>query len=254
MEEKVSIQVTNLVKTYKLGLFNYKSFIEEVKILFNKKKITELKSSSKYINALNNISFTVLKGDRIALIGKNGSGKSTFLKILSRVTLPSEGEIKYRGKISSILEQGIGFHPEMTARDNIYLNASILGESKKNIRNIFDEIVDFAGIKNFVNTPTKRFSSGMITRLGFAINAHIYSDILLIDEVLAVGDAEFRMKCFNKINEISKNNNSQTLIFVSHETELLKKICNRGIVLNKGQICFDGQLNAAIDFYEKNIA
>ena len=249
MQDEI-ISVKNISKIYKLGLFNHKAFIDDLKNLINIKKKKYKKDEKKIFHALNQISFSVNKGEKIALIGKNGSGKSTFLKILSRITIPSNGEISYEGKLLSILEQGIGFNKEMTARDNIYLNAAFLGFSKSQTNLVMDDIIEFAGIAKFVDTPIKRYSSGMLTRLGFAITIHVPSDILLVDEVLAVGDKEFREKCLSKLMSVSSDEQNKTIIFVSHEMELLKKICSRGIVLEQGNLIFDGEITEAIDFYE----
>lgn len=246
------ISVNNISKIYKLGLFNHKAFVEDFKKFFRTKNYDI--NSPKGFYALKNISFQVNQGEKVALIGKNGSGKSTFLKILSRITLPSEGTITYSGKLLSILEQGIGFNVEMTARDNIYLNAAFLGFPKKKTNLIIDSIIDFAGIQKFIDTPIKRYSSGMLTRLGFAITIHIPADILLVDEVLAVGDKEFREKCFLKLKELSDEKEKKTIIFVSHEMDLLTKICSRGIVLSGGEIIYDGKIDDAIKYYEENSA
>lgn len=248
--KKEIISVENISKIYNLGLFNHKTFISDLKNLinFNKKNNNSFYNSQFY--ALTNISFSIFEGEKIALIGKNGSGKSTFLKILSRITLPSSGKISYEGRLLSILEQGIGFNVEMTARDNIYLNAAFLGFSKSQTNLVMDEIIEFSGIAKFVDTPIKRYSSGMLTRLGFAITIHVPADILLVDEVLAVGDKDFREKCLSKLMSISSDEQNKTIIFVSHEMELLKKICTRGIVLDQGNLIFDGEIDEAIDFYE----
>ena len=248
MNKKI-IVVKDISKIYRLGLFNYKVFFEDLKKIFHFNNYKKKDNKKNQLYALNNISFSINEGEKIALIGKNGSGKSTFLKILSRITLPSTGLISYEGKLLSILEQGIGFNPEMTARDNIYLNASFLGFSKKQTNAVMNDIIEFAGIERFIDTPIKRYSSGMLTRLGFSITIHVPADILLVDEVLAVGDKEFREKCLLKLISISSSNH-KTIIFVSHEMELLKKLCSRGIVLEKGSMIFDGEISEAIKFYE----
>jgi lipopolysaccharide transport system ATP-binding protein len=248
MNKKI-IVVKDISKIYRLGLFNYKVFFEDLKKIFHFNNYKKKDNKKNQLYALNNISFSINEGEKIALIGKNGSGKSTFLKILSRITLPSTGLISYEGKLLSILEQGIGFNPEMTARDNIYLNASFLGFSKKQTSAVMNDIIEFAGIERFIDTPIKRYSSGMLTRLGFSITIHVPADILLVDEVLAVGDKEFREKCLLKLISISSSNH-KTIIFVSHEMELLKKLCSRGIVLEKGSMIFDGEISEAIKFYE----
>lgn len=197
--------------------------------------------------ALNDVTFNVEQGDTIGLIGKNGAGKSTLLKILSRITPPSSGEIIARGRIASLLEVGTGFHPELTGRDNIYLNGSILGMKKKEIQDKFDEIVDFSGVERFLDTPLKRYSSGMQLRLAFAVAAFLEPEILIIDEVLAVGDMEFQKKCIQKMENVSRS--GRTIIFVSHNMAAVKKLCTKGILLNSGEVKYIGNMKEAIDRY-----
>jgi lipopolysaccharide transport system ATP-binding protein len=206
---------------------------------------------AKYAWALRNLTFDVHQGEIFGVIGRNGAGKSTLLKILSRVTLPSKGSIKMKGKISSLLEVGTGFHPELTGRENIYLNGAILGMTKNEIRRKFDEIVEFAGVAKYVDTPVKRYSSGMYVRLAFAVAAHLESEILIIDEVLAVGDAEFQRKCIGKIGEVSKNE-GRTILFVSHNMASVKNLCNKGLVLANGELAFMGSSDDAVFHYQKN--
>ena len=182
------------------------------------------------------------------MIGKNGSGKSTLLKVISRVTIPSSGVIEINGKVSSLLEVGVGFHPELTGRENIYLSGSIAGLKKKIIDNYVDEIINFAEIKKYIDTPVKRYSSGMMVKLGFSISTIFSSDILLVDEVLAVGDKDFRKKAINKMFEISENKN-KLIIFVSHNMDLIKMFCNKCILLKDGKLDFYGETQAAIDKY-----
>ena len=242
------IEISNITKKYKLGVFDQKSFIEDLQKFFKKTRFIEDKS--KFHLALDDITFDVQRGDSLAIIGKNGSGKSTLLKVLSKITSPTKGSIRYKGKIVSVLEQGIGFHPELTAKDNIFLNGAILGCSKDFLASNIDSIISFAGISKYLNTPLKRYSSGMITRLGFAICAHIPSDILIVDEVLAVGDQNFRNKAINLMKEYIENQN-KTLIFVSHEEDLLKKLCSKAILLDEGKKIFGGSLNDALNLYNK---
>jgi lipopolysaccharide transport system ATP-binding protein len=197
--------------------------------------------------ALNDVSFTVEQGEVLGIIGRNGAGKSTLLKILSRVTSPTTGKVKVKGRIASLLEVGTGFHPELTGRENIYLNGAILGMSRKEINRKFDEIVDFAEVEQFVDTPVKRYSSGMYVRLAFAVAAHLEPEILLVDEVLAVGDAEFQKKCLGKMSDIAEQ--GRTVLFVSHNMAAIQQLCSRTIVIMKGSICYQGQNKSAIENY-----
>jgi lipopolysaccharide transport system ATP-binding protein len=201
--------------------------------------------------ALKNISFDVNKGEVVGIIGANGAGKSTLLKILSQITPPTEGEIILRGKVGSLLEVGTGFHPELTGRENIFLNGAILGMKKKEIAKKFDEIVKFAGIEKFLDTPVKYYSSGMYVRLAFSVAAHMEPDILIIDEVLAVGDAEFQKKCLGKMDEITRRE-GRTILFVSHNLGAIKQLCKRVVVLKNGEVVFEGETEKAIEFYIKN--
>src|SRR5574344_18645 len=209
------------------------------------------KGNSAFVWALRDISFNVEQGDVVGIIGKNGAGKSTLLKILSRVTSPTVGSIKVKGRIASLLEVGTGFHPEMTGRENIYMNGSIMGMTKAEINSKFDEIVDFAGVEKYVDTPVKRYSSGMIVRLGFAIAAYLEPEILVVDEVLAVGDAEFQKKAIGKMQDVSKGE-GRTVLFVSHNMAAVKNLCTRGIVLQDGLLAFDGTTDDAVGYYLNN--
>ncbi len=209
------------------------------------------KGDSRFVWALRDINFQVEQGDVVGIIGKNGAGKSTLLKILSRVTSPTTGSIKIKGRIASLLEVGTGFHPEMTGRENIYMNGSIMGMTRAEIRSKFDEIVDFAGVAKYVDTPVKRYSSGMMVRLGFAIAAHLEPEILVVDEVLAVGDAEFQKKAIGKMQDVSKSG-GRTVLFVSHNMAAVKSLCAKGIVLDNGQIAFNGAIDPCLNFYLQN--
>ncbi len=200
--------------------------------------------------ALQDVSFDIEEGDRVGIIGRNGAGKSTLLKILSRITEPSSGTVKIRGRLSSLLEVGTGFHPELTGRENIFLNGAILGMKKSEIKQKFDEIVSFAEIEQFLDTPVKRFSSGMYMRLGFAIAAHLDSDLLIIDEVLAVGDAQFQAKCFKKLNDLGSN--GRTVLFVSHDIGSVLSLCNKGIYLEKGRVKEAGNIDHCVNEYMKS--
>jgi lipopolysaccharide transport system ATP-binding protein len=206
------------------------------------------KADSDYIWALRNINFEVQQGEVLGIIGKNGAGKSTLLKILSRVTSPTTGEIKARGRIASLLEVGTGFHPEMTGRENIFMNGAIMGMTKAEIRRKMDEIVDFSGCERYIDTPVKRYSSGMTVRLGFAIAAHLEPEILVVDEVLAVGDAEFQKKAIGKMQDISKGE-GRTVLFVSHNMGAVGDLCRRGILLIDGIISIDDHINIVIPQY-----
>lgn len=208
------------------------------------------KATDDYVWALRNINFDVKKGEVLGIIGKNGAGKSTLLKILSRVTAPTTGSIKTRGRIASLLEVGTGFHPELTGRENIYLNGAILGMTKAEIASKIDEIIDFSGCEMYIDTPTKRYSSGMTVRLAFAVAAHLEPEILVVDEVLAVGDAEFQKKAIGKMQDISKGE-GRTVLFVSHNMASVQSLCSRGLVLNNGLINYDGSIKDAIYNYLK---
>lgn len=209
------------------------------------------KGESRFVWALRNINFKVEQGDVVGIVGKNGAGKSTLLKILSRVTSPTIGDIKIKGRIASLLEVGTGFHPEMTGRENIFMNGSIMGMNKSEIKNKFDEIVDFAGVAKYVDTPVKRYSSGMIVRLGFAIAAHLEPEILVVDEVLAVGDAEFQKKAIGKMQDVSKGQ-GRTVLFVSHNMAAVRSLCTRGVMLKNGMIDFVGNIPDTLNHYLKN--
>ena len=202
--------------------------------------------------ALNDVSIEIQDGDVVGVIGRNGSGKSTLLKLLSRITSPTKGTARIRGRVASLLEVGTGFHPELTGRDNVYLNGSILGMPREMIRSNFDEIVAFSGVEEFIDTPVKRYSIGMKVRLAFAVAAHLEPDILIVDEVLAVGDAEFQKKCLGKMGESVKE--GRTILFVSHNAAAVENLCTKGIVLNNGQVHFSGTQTEAIQFYADSTA
>ncbi|RXR33090.1 ABC transporter ATP-binding protein [Flavobacterium piscinae] len=208
-------------------------------------------SNNQYVWALKDINFEVQQGEVLGIIGKNGAGKSTLLKILSRVTSPTVGSVKAKGRIASLLEVGTGFHPEMTGRENIFLNGAILGMTKKEIASKLDEIIDFSGCKRYIDTPVKRYSSGMTVRLAFAVAAHLEPEILVVDEVLAVGDAEFQKKAIGKMQDISKTD-GRTVLFVSHNMAAVKSLCTKGIVLEHGGITFSGTSDDAINYYLEN--
>ena len=200
--------------------------------------------------SLKDINFDIEQGDAVGIIGRNGAGKSTLLKILSRVTAPTTGSIKIKGRIASLLEVGTGFHPELTGKENIFLNGAILGMRKAEIKRKLDEIIDFSGVERYIDTPVKRYSSGMYVRLAFAVAAYLESEILIVDEVLAVGDAEFQKKCLGKMGDISKGQ-GRTVLFVSHNMGAIKKLCNQAIILNNGSIHLNGNVNEGINAYTK---
>lgn len=198
--------------------------------------------------ALKNINISINKGEIVGIIGPNGAGKSTLLKILSRITPPTEGEIKIRGKLASLLEVGTGFHPELTGRENVFFNGAVLGMKKKEIEKKFDNIIAFAGVEKFIDVPVKRYSSGMTVRLAFSVAAHMEPDILVVDEILAVGDAEFQKKSLNKMEEVTQKDN-RTILFVSHNMESISRLCKRVIVLKEGKVVIDADAHTAIDRY-----
>lgn len=201
--------------------------------------------------ALKNINFEIKRGDRVGIIGRNGAGKSTLLKILSRITEPSTGRIKIAGRVASLLEVGTGFHPELSGRENIFLNGAILGMSRIEIQRKFDEIVDFAEVEQFLDTPVKRYSSGMYVRLAFAVAAHLEPEILIVDEVLAVGDAQFQKKCLGKMENVGKE--GRTVLFVSHQMAAIQRLCTSVIVLGNGQTKFVGDTRTAVDYYLQDL-
>ena len=198
--------------------------------------------------AVRNVSFELKRGDRLGIIGHNGSGKSTTLKMLSRITTPTEGRITMSGRVASLLEVGTGFHPELTGRENIYLNGSILGMTRSEIRTKFDEIVDFSGVEKFLDTPVKRYSSGMYVRLAFSVAAHLNPEILVVDEVLSVGDAEFQKKCIGKMQDISSDS-GKTILFVSHNLRAVQMLCNKGLLLDHGQMLHFGDVTETASKY-----
>lgn len=210
-----------------------------------------VKGKSSYVWALQDVSFQVTEGEVLGIIGKNGAGKSTLLKILSRTTAPTKGNIRIKGRVASLLEVGTGFHPELTGRENIFLNGAIMGMSRKEISRKFDEIVDFAGVEKYLETPVKRYSSGMHVRLAFAVAAHLDPEILILDEVLAVGDAEFQKKCLGKMRDVSQKY-GRTVLFVSHDMNAIVNLCSRVIVMEKGTVVINSNTNQAVAHYINN--
>lgn len=241
--KELAINIELLSKQYKLGQGASSTLREKLTSPFKlDQKIKE------YFWALKEVSFQIEKGDVVGIIGKNGAGKSTLLKILSQITKPTEGRIEINGRVASLLEVGTGFHPELTGRENIYLNGTILGMTRKEVRTKFNEIVSFSGVEKFIDTPVKHYSSGMYVRLAFSVAAHLEPEILIIDEVLAVGDAEFQKKCLGKMNEVA--NQGRTVLFVSHNIGSIKNLCNKGVLLDKGRIVCTGNIDEVISAYQ----
>lgn len=257
---KTVIKVEDVSKQYRLGQIGTGSLAHDVNRWWHSirgkedpyLKVTERndrtrKTLSEYVWSLRNISFDVVEGEVLGIIGKNGAGKSTLLKILSQVTAPTTGSVKVKGRIASLLEVGTGFHPELTGRENIFLNGAILGMRKFEVQRKFDEIVDFSGVEKYIDTPVKRYSSGMYVRLAFGVAAHLDPEILIVDEVLAVGDIEFQKKCLGKMEAAAGS--GRTVLFVSHSMAAVQQLCTRAIVMNEGQIAYDGEVREAIKFY-----
>lgn len=263
LNKNIVIKAENISKQYRLGQVGTGTISHDLNRFWHKirgkedpyLKIGETndrttKGDSDYVWSLRDINFEIQQGDAVGIIGRNGAGKSTLLKLLSRVTKPTTGNIYTKGRIASLLEVGTGFHPEMTGRENIFLNGAILGMTRKEITRKFDEIVDFSGVERYVDTPVKRYSSGMYVRLAFAVAAHLESEILIVDEVLAVGDAEFQKKCLGKMGDVSKGE-GRTVLFVSHNMAAVKELCNQGILLNQGKIEYIGTATESVIEYQK---
>jgi lipopolysaccharide transport system ATP-binding protein len=259
------IQVQNLSKAYQIGQIGTGTISRDLERFVTTKilgkedpflKIGETndrstKGESDIVWSLKDINFEINQGDAVGIIGKNGAGKSTLLKLLSRVTSPTTGSIKVKGRIASLLEVGTGFHPELSGRENIFLNGAILGMRKKEITRKLDEIIDFSGVERYIDTPVKRYSSGMYVRLAFAVAAHLESEILIVDEVLAVGDAEFQKKCLGKMGDISKGE-GRTVLFVSHNMAAVQNLCSKGIYLENGKIKNLGEIKDVLIQYNSN--
>ena len=264
-DKDVMLKVENVSKLYRLGTVGTGTFGGDVQRFWKTKilgqedpflKIGQTndrtsKEKADFVWALQDINFEVKRGEVLGIIGKNGAGKSTLLKLLSRITSPTTGSIKSAGRMASLLEVGTGFHPELTGRENIYLNGAILGMTKKEIQSKFDEIVDFSGCELYIDTPTKRYSSGMTVRLGFAVAAFLDPEILVVDEVLAVGDAEFQKKAIGKMKEVSAEY-GRTVLFVSHNMASVSLLCNRGIVFQNGKIQAEGEITDVVNSYLKS--
>jgi lipopolysaccharide transport system ATP-binding protein len=253
------IEVDQLSKKFKLGVYGGKTMRDDfsawlAKIRGKENPLINISEKSRVNSneefwALREINFSVQQGEVLGIIGRNGAGKSTLLKLLSRISYPTMGEIRIKGRIASLLEVGTGFHPELTGKENVYLNGAILGMNRNEIQAKFDEIVAFSGIEHHIDTPVKRYSSGMKVRLGFAVAAHLEPEILVIDEVLAVGDAEFQKKCLGKMQDVSKQ--GRTVLFVSHNMSAVRSLCTRSILLNDGKLIFEGNVDTAINSYLK---
>jgi len=254
------IKIENLSKQYRLGVIGTGTISHDINRFFAKirgkedpfLKVGEVndraaKGGSNLVWALKDLTFEVKQGEILGIIGKNGAGKSTLLKLLSKVTGPTTGSIKVKGRIASLLEVGTGFHPELTGRENVFLNGAILGMTKPEISSKLDEIVDFSGCAKYIDTPVKRYSSGMMVRLGFAVAAHLEPEILIVDEVLAVGDAEFQKKAIEKMKNVAGT--GRTILFVSHNMVAINNLCDRAIMLDKGEIVADGKTSDIVDFY-----
>jgi len=264
----VAIRVENLSKMYQLGQIGTGTISLDLERWFITKVMGRpdpfvrraevndraVKGESNIVWSLKDINFEIEQGQAVGIIGKNGAGKSTLLKLLSRVTSPTMGSIKVKGRVASLLEVGTGFHPELSGRENIYLNGSILGMRKKEIDRKLDEIVDFSGVERYLDTPVKRFSSGMYVRLAFAVAAHLESEILIVDEVLAVGDAEFQKKCLGKMEEIGRRD-GRTVLFVTHNMSAVLELCNRGMLIETGEIIRDSDVGSCVSaFFERDTA
>lgn len=254
------LEVKNISKQYRLGQVGTGTLVHDIRrawYLMRKKEDPylkvgaindrESKEKSDYVWALKNINFEIEQGDLVGIIGRNGAGKSTLLKILSQITAPTTGSIKIKGRVASLLEVGTGFHPDLTGRENIFLNGAILGMSKHEIKKRLDEIIAFSGCQLYIDTPVKRYSSGMLVRLGFAVAAHLEPDILIVDEVLAVGDSDFQEKCIGKMKDIGGQ--GRTVLFVSHNMASMKSLCKKGILMDKGGISFQGTMNETVEYY-----
>lgn len=257
MNENCVIKTENLKKEYRLGVIGSGTLRKDIQSWYARKRGKEDPNlpigkmpgqKGDTFLALDNVNVTVNQGERVGIIGANGAGKSTFLKILSRVTSPTDGVVMFRGRIASMLEVGTGFHPELTGRENIYLNGAILGMSKDEVTSKIDRIIEFSECEKFIDTPVKRYSSGMFVKLAFSVAAHLDAEIMIMDEVLAVGDMQFQHKCIKKMRELAQNEN-RTILYVSHNMNTIRELCSRCIVLDHGKIIFDGDVEQAVKIY-----
>lgn len=256
--EEFALQIEHLTKTYRVGNIGYGSLKRDLQSYFAKirgkedpnRKVTDQRVCGNIITALDDVSFSVKHGERIGIIGKNGAGKSTLLKLISGITIPSDGIIRIRGKVTGMLEVGTGFHPELTGRENIFLNGAILGMTKREIEEKSENIIAFSECEEFIDTPVKRYSSGMLVRLAFAVAAFLDNDILIMDEVLTVGDKSFWQKSVDKLKNIAISE-GRTILCVSHNMDTIRSLCKRSIVLKDGKIVFDGDTEEGIKRYEQ---
>lgn len=259
---QVVLKAENISKQYRLGQMGSGTISHDINRWWHKTrgkedpylKLGDANDRSKaggsdYVWSLKDINFEITEGEVLGIVGKNGAGKSTLLKILSQVTTPTTGEVKVKGRIAALLEVGTGFHPDLTGRENVFLNGAILGMSKAEIKSKLDEIIDFSGVAKYIDTPVKRYSSGMMVRLGFSVAAHLEPEILIVDEVLAVGDADFQKKCLGKMKDVSGQ--GRTIIFVSHNMAAINNLCSRVIFLENGQLKMDGKTSDVINYYLK---
>ncbi|MDO4465993.1 MAG: ABC transporter ATP-binding protein [Bacillota bacterium] len=256
---EIAIRIDHVSKEYRLGSIGGGTLRGDLQSWWAKVRgkedpnvlldnVGKVKGNKDRFFALDDVSFEIKKGEAVGIIGHNGAGKSTLLKLLSRVTAPSQGTISYNGRIASMLEVGTGFHPELTGRENVYMNGAILGMTKEEISRKFDEIVSFAEMERFIDTPVKRYSSGMYVKLAFAVAAHLNSEIMVMDEVLAVGDMKFQQKCLGKMGDAA-NNEGRTVLYVSHNMNTIRQLCTRCIVLDHGKLIYDGDVDTAIAIY-----
>ena len=259
--EELMLKIDNVRKEYKLGQIGGTTLRDELQRAFakiRKKEDPTKKIGAKNYNkgerflALDGVSFEVKKGERVGIIGHNGAGKSTLLKLISRITAPTEGTISLNGRIASMLEVGTGFHPELTGRENVYMNGAILGMTKKEIDAKMEDIIEFSEVRQFIDTPVKRYSSGMYVKLAFSVAAHLDSEIMIMDEVLAVGDVAFQKKCLDKMSQVS-HDCGRTILYVSHNMNTIRQLCDRVVVLNKGKVIYDGNVEEGIQVYTQNI-
>ena len=255
MSERV-LEIDSVSKEYRLGSYGSGTLYRDMQSFMarirgredpNRKIYAREQIRGEYLMALNQVSLALNRGDALGILGRNGAGKSTLLKLISRITAPTAGEIRIKGRVASLLEIGTGFHPELTGRENIYLNGAILGMTRGEITRKLDEIVDFSEISQFVDTPVKRYSSGMYVKLAFAVAAHLDPDILICDEVLAVGDVAFQQKCLNKMSDVARG--GRAVIYVSHNMRTVSQLCSRAVFLDRGRLTYDGTVAHAMDLY-----
>lgn len=263
MEREEILKIEHVSKKYKLGMIGGTTLRDELQRIRARRK--GLEDPTKKVNdsstgnvgeeflALRDVSFSVKKGERVGIIGHNGAGKSTLLKLISRITAPTTGTIEMNGRVASMLEVGTGFHPELTGRENIYMNGAILGMSKSEIDSKIEDIIEFSECRKFIDTPVKRYSSGMYVKLAFSVAAHLDSEIMIMDEVLAVGDMAFQKKCLEKMNDVS-HKEGRTILYVSHNMNTIRQLCDRCVVLDHGTVIFDGAVERAIEIYSKVMA